>query len=63
MSQMMSTTTAITMKIPTAIPAWKISPITSQLVSVPKSNAKIPKFKILFFMIFCFQGYYLKIKT
>lgn len=55
---MIITITNITKNTPTPTPAWNMSPMASQLVSiVAKKSIRKANLNVLFFMIFCFSGY------
>lgn len=49
---MITASIAITIKIPTPIPAWKISPINSQLVKVVRIKNRKLSLSAVDFMIF-----------
>lgn len=54
MIQIMTAITAITINIPTPTPAWKISPISSQLVSVKARMTMMAEKSEKRFMASCF---------
>ena len=50
---------AMTIKIPTPIPAWKMSPMTSQLENVVNMRKNTANLKVMVFMIPDFYSYFL----